>query len=186
VSEGAAAVSEGAAAAVSEGAAAAAASATVMSAAVRPGPSPASADAALLASELQQIRELSAELTCQLERVIEERRQLATLSTETTAELTCQLERVIEERRQLETLSTETTAELLVLLTALRPLRLPSAEPPARVPIDEYIEDMIDPEFGLAPARRTIVAAAARILEGYDALRFPQRAPACAPEPDED
>ncbi len=105
-------------------------------------------DAAVLARELEEVRQLSAELAVQIEKVI-------------------------AQQRELEELSSETNAELLVLLTALRPLRLANTEPPVPRPIDEYIEDMIDPEFGLRPARRMIVAAAEKILNGDDALRFP-------------
>ncbi len=33
--------------------------------------------------------------------------------------------------------------------------------------IDEYVEDLIDPEFGLAPARETTRAAAKKLLGGF-------------------
>jgi len=66
----------------------------------------------------------------------------------------------------------ETLAELLVLLTALPQAgggRLPA---PSR--IDEHIEDMIDPEFGLRPARKIITEAAELILRGHPALERPR------------
>lgn len=68
----------------------------------------------------------------------------------------------------------DTMAELLVLLTGFRSLwELPEVPSPSR--IDEHIEDMIDPEFGLRPARRIMTQAAERMLYGYDALRLPRR-----------
>lgn len=69
-------------------------------------------------------------------------------------------------------LTLETLAELLVLLTALGP-RV-GATPPAPSRIDEYIEDMIDPEFGLRPARKVIGEAAELILRGQPALERPR------------
>lgn len=98
-----------------------------------------------------------------------------------TAELAQLLDSVVAQQERLEGLELGSASELLVLLTSLRSLRLLDAAPLVPMPIDEHIEDMIDPEFGLAPARTTIVAAAERILSGYDALRLPVRA--AAPRP---
>lgn len=90
-------------------------------------------------------------------------------------ELTSVLEQTIQRAQTVDEISKETTSELLVLLTAVRPLQavgtMGSEKPPA---IDEYIEDMIDPEFGLRPARTAILGAAERILRGHDAFHFPQ------------
>lgn len=83
--------------------------------------------------------------------------------------------------QRLDELELERASELLVLLTTLRSLRLLEAPRLAPRPIDEHIEDMIDPDLGLAPARTTIVAAAAQILGGYDALRLPARGRASRP-----
>lgn len=69
-------------------------------------------------------------------------------------------------------LALETLGELLVLLTALQPRA--GTTPPAPSRIDEYIEDMIDPEFGLRPARRVISEAAELILRGQPALERPR------------
>ncbi|MEM7151483.1 MAG: hypothetical protein AAF799_01525 [Myxococcota bacterium] len=94
------------------------------------------------------------------------------------AELTALLEKVATREKQLAELSLESSADLMVLLTALGPLRTMSApklpEPSA---VDEYIEDMIDPEFGYRPARRMITRAADHILNGYPALQFPGMQP---------
>jgi hypothetical protein len=137
---------------------------TTPSAAAPPtaGVVPPSASASELALEVQELRRL-------------------------TAELASLLDRIVAQEDRLEALQLGSTSELLVLLTSLRSLRLLDAVPPAPSSIDEYIEDMIDPEFGLRPARTTITAAAERILHGYDALRFPSQAPAAAPrrKPDE-
>ncbi|MEM9455030.1 MAG: hypothetical protein AAGF11_12690 [Myxococcota bacterium] len=82
------------------------------------------------------------------------------------------LDQLMGEKHQLEALSAETTANLLVLLTALRPFHSPGRPCPVESSqIDEYVEDMIDPEFGLQPARRSIINAAQHILRGYDLLR---------------
>ncbi|MCA9656590.1 MAG: hypothetical protein KC501_42190 [Myxococcales bacterium] len=91
-------------------------------------------------------------------------------------ELTSLLEQAIQRAQQVEDASVKETSELLTLLAAVRPLRVFAAqEPPAPSKLDEYIEDMIDPEFGLRPARTVISQAAERILNGYDAFHMPRR-----------
>lgn len=46
------------------------------------------------------------------------------------------------------------------------PHGLPGTPNPAASGLDPYMQDLIDPEFGLAPARESIRAAARRILAG--------------------
>lgn len=94
-----------------------------------------------------------------------------------SAELAALLDRVVAQEQRLEALELTSASELLVLLTSLRSLRLLDAVPPGPRPIDEHIEDMIDPEFGLRPARTVITAAAEQILQGYDGLRAPANPP---------
>jgi len=117
------------------------------------------------------MRQLSAQLAQQLDEVIAQQGKLESLS----AAVTRQLDQVIAQQQRLESLSTTTSAEVMVLLTALRPLRLPSAAATGPSKIDEHIEDMIDPEFGLGPARKAVEAAARHILRGYEGLRWPPR-----------
>jgi len=109
---------------------------------------------------------------------------------ELARELRRRLEHCHQHRPQgRDPLSLETFADLLVLLTAFRTLwDNIGSEPPGPSRIDDYIEDMIDPEFGLQPSRRIIVQAAERILRGYEGLRFPRRrrAPGLSTDLDED
>lgn len=88
-----------------------------------------------------------------------------------------ELERCHEQRPpRAPELTLETLAELVVLLTALRPLEGDLGRPPLEPSrIAPYIEDMIDPEFGLRPARTIITQAAEQILRGYGALELPRR-----------
>ncbi|MEX1364848.1 MAG: hypothetical protein AB1Z98_17100 [Nannocystaceae bacterium] len=72
-------------------------------------------------------------------------------------------------------LQQDTLAELLVLATAVRTLAVADREPPPPSRIDEYVEDMIDPEFGLRPARKIITEAAEHILRGYEGLALPRQ-----------
>lgn len=106
---------------------------------------------------------------------------------ELAAELTELLEKVASREKKLDQLSLVSNAELMVLLTALGPLRSMSKPTlPEPSGIDEYVEDMIDPEFGLRPARRIITKAAEHILHGYPALQFPGLKPHCGPTDDSD
>ena len=62
-----------------------------------------------------------------------------------------------------------TLAALMTRLVGPPPYTLkPAPHQPST--IDEYIEDMIDPEFGLRPARKTIERAAQQILGISDQL----------------
>lgn len=102
-------------------------------------------------------------------------------------ELTQVLEQSIQRAQQVDELTTETTSQLLVLLTAVRPLQTgSSAEPPQPSSIDEHIEDMIDPEFGLQPARQAIIAAGQRLLRGYEAFHFPRPSATATPPAETD
>ncbi len=85
------------------------------------------------------------------------------------------LERTLQREQRVQTLDRENTSNLLVLLTALGPLRGADARVSEPSKIDEYIEDMCDPEFGLQPARKVILQSAKHILNGYEGLRFPAR-----------
>ena len=69
--------------------------------------------------------------------------------------------RVLNDEHVIADLS-QLTALLVQLLGALPPDISPISQ---RSRVDDYIEDMIDPEFGLKPARTTIERAAEIILD---------------------